>query len=143
MTTSPGRQQLSDDSDLFLDSLRDIVGAAHVLTDPAKVPGYVVDWTGRWEGAGLAVVRPGSIEEVAAVVAVCRQANVPIIPHGRITARGHGSIPAEGSVVVSTGRLNRSKRLGRGERAVTRSHRSVSPLGHSVRADGDLTTRHH
>jgi hypothetical protein len=41
------RQRLSDDADLFLDSLRDIVGLAHVLTDLARVRGYVTDRTGR------------------------------------------------------------------------------------------------
>jgi hypothetical protein len=49
VTTYLVRQRLSDDADLFLDSLRDIVGAAHVLTDPARAHSYFTDWTGRWE----------------------------------------------------------------------------------------------
>lgn len=105
MTTSRVRPQLSDDADLLLDSLRDIVGETYVL-DPATVPGYVTDWAGRWEAEALAVVRPGSAKEVAAVLDVCRRANVTIIPHGRITGRVGGRVPAHGSVVLSTRRLN-------------------------------------
>src|SRR2546430_1164471 len=75
VTTSRVRQRLSEDADLLLDSLRDIVGAPHVLTDPDSVSGYVTDWTGRWEGTALAVVRPGDTEEVAAVLAACHRAN--------------------------------------------------------------------
>jgi hypothetical protein len=43
------RQRLSDDVDLFLDSLRDIVGVAHVLTDLARVRSCDTDRTGRWD----------------------------------------------------------------------------------------------
>jgi FAD/FMN-containing dehydrogenase len=106
VTTYQAQQPLSDDVDLFLDSLRDIVGAAHVL-DPATVPGYVTDWTGRWDSEALAVVRPGNTEEVAAVLATCRRANVPIIPHGRVTGLVGARVPAHGSVVLSTRRLKR------------------------------------
>jgi FAD/FMN-containing dehydrogenase len=128
------QQPLSDDMDLFLDSLRDIVGAAYVLTDPAKVPGYLIDWTGRWEDAALAVVRPGSTEEIAAVFALCRRANVPIIPHGRITGRGHGSYPSHGSVIVSTRRLDRSKGLGRRQYAAAQWRQSAPQLRQRVGA---------
>jgi FAD/FMN-containing dehydrogenase len=109
VTTSRVQQPLSDDTELFLDSLRDIVGAAHVLTDLARVPGYVINWTGRWEGAVLVVVLPGNTEELAAVFTVCHRANVPIIPHGRIRGRVHSSSLSQVAVVVSTRRLNHSK----------------------------------
>jgi FAD/FMN-containing dehydrogenase len=128
------QQPLSDDMDRFLDSLRDVVGTAYVLTDPAKVPGYLIDWTGRWEDAALAVVRPGSTEEVAAVVALCHRANVPIIPHGRITGRVHGSYPSHGSVIVSTRRLGRSKGLGRRQHVATQWRQSAPPSRQRVGA---------
>lgn len=121
------QQPLSDDMDLLLDSLRDIVGAMYVLTDPAKVPGYLIDWTGRWDDPALAVVRPGSTEEVAAVFALCRRANVSIITHGRVTGRVHGSHPSHRSVVVSTRRLGRSKGLG-GRQHVATQWRQSAPL---------------
>jgi FAD/FMN-containing dehydrogenase len=118
VTTYHVRQRLSDDADLFLDSLREIIGPANVLTDPARVRGYVTDWTGRWEGAALAIVHPGDTEEVASVLALCHRANVPIIPQGGNTGLVGGSIPSHGSVVLSTRRLNRIEAIDWTERTI-------------------------
>src|SRR5438876_6857229 len=53
------------------------------------------------------VVRPGSAEEVAAVVRAAKQANVPIVPRGSGTGLAGGAVPAEGGVVISLARMNR------------------------------------
>lgn len=87
--------------------LTTIVGAAHVLTDPGVTAGYTTDWTGRWSGRATAVVRPGSTEEVAAVVAACADDGVAIVPQGGNTGLVDGSIPHDGEVVVSLRRLDR------------------------------------
>jgi YggT family protein len=55
-------------SDAFLDTLRAAVGAIHVLTDPDLRASYETDWTRRWRGEALAVVRPATTEELIAVV---------------------------------------------------------------------------
>src|SRR5918995_308901 len=55
----------------FLRSLREIVGDAHVLLDDDLRAAYEVDWTRRWSGRSLAVVRAGKTEEVAAVLRAC------------------------------------------------------------------------
>ena len=48
-----------------LGELAALVGAANVITgDDAQ--GYLTDWRGRYSGSALAVVRPGSTQEVAA-----------------------------------------------------------------------------
>jgi hypothetical protein len=52
------------------------VGAAHVLTE-RRPEAWELDWRRRWHGKALAVVRPGSTEEVAAVVRACAAAPVP------------------------------------------------------------------
>jgi len=50
------------------DTLAGIVGAAHVITDPDVLDGRSVDHTGRYRGTASALVRPGSADEVAAVL---------------------------------------------------------------------------
>jgi FAD/FMN-containing dehydrogenase len=45
-----------------------IAGSAHVLSEPDVVAGYATDWTRRYAGEASCVVRPGSTEEVAAVL---------------------------------------------------------------------------
>ena len=88
-------------------SLRSVVGVEHVLTDPELRAGAEVDWTGRWRGTARAVVRPGTPAEVAAVLAACADAGVPVVPQGGNTGLVGGGVPAgvDGAVVLSTRRL--------------------------------------
>ena len=83
----------------LLDKLRAIVGPAHVLTGVDLSP-YVVD--GRTPEA---VISPGSVDEVAAVVAQAAAAAVPIVPWGGGRAVGVGMPPARAGVVLSLRRL--------------------------------------
>ena len=62
---------LAADSDCIVDAFRAIVGKAHVLTTSDDVAGYLTDWTGQYSSDALAVVRPASTEEVAALVKLC------------------------------------------------------------------------
>jgi len=87
-------------SDNLLPTLRDIVGAAHVLTGDACAE-YESDWRQRLHGKARCVVRPGSTAEVADVVRACAQAGVPIVPQGGNTGLVEGSVPdASGEQVV-------------------------------------------
>jgi FAD/FMN-containing dehydrogenase len=85
--------------------LRDIVGPANVLTDPEVARPYAVDWTGRFVGSTPAVVRPGSVDEVAAVLHACDEARIPVVPQGGNTGLVGGSVPRHGEVVLSLRRL--------------------------------------
>ena len=58
-----------------------VVGAAHVLTGDAAA-GYAVDWTGGFAGSTPAVLRPGGTEQVAALLALCADAGVAVVPQG-------------------------------------------------------------
>ena len=88
-----------------LDQLRSVVGTDHVLVDADVRAGYEVDWTGRFRGTSPAVVRPGSVEEVAAVLGLCRDASVAVVPQGGNTGLVGGSVPLRGEIVLSTRRM--------------------------------------
>ncbi len=90
------------------DSLSAIVGADHVLTDPALMDQYVEDWSRRWRGDAALVVRPGTTDEVAGVLRECTSRGVAVVPQGGNTGLVGGSVPAPGSssVVLSTRRLD-------------------------------------
>ena len=93
-------------SSLLPQVLATIVSNAHVLTDADMRASYEVGWMRRWSGQALCVVRPGSVEDVAAVVRACASAGVPMVPQGGNTGLVGGSIPGdEPSVVVSMSRL--------------------------------------
>ncbi|MGZ5180783.1 MAG: FAD-binding oxidoreductase [Ramlibacter sp.] len=84
----------------ILDQLRRATGAAHVLTD-GDLSAWEQDWRKRVRGKALAVVRPGSTAEVAAVVRACAAAGVPIVPQGGNTGLVVGGVPdASGTQVV-------------------------------------------
>ena len=85
--------------------LAGIVGHAHVLTAGDDRAPHEVDWTGRFRGATPAVVRPGSLDEVAAVVDVCRAEGIALVPQGGNTGLVGGGVPLHGEVVVSLRRL--------------------------------------
>lgn len=89
-----------------VETLRKIVGQRNCLVDPALRASYETDWTRRWAGNALAVVRPGSTEEVAAVLRACADAGVGVVPQGGNTGLVGGSVPTDGEVVLSTLRLN-------------------------------------
>ncbi|MGI8749675.1 MAG: FAD-binding oxidoreductase, partial [Thermoleophilaceae bacterium] len=50
-------------------ALTEVVGAAHV---PTARQSYERDWTGRFAGESLCVVCPADTDQVAAVLAACR-----------------------------------------------------------------------
>jgi FAD/FMN-containing dehydrogenase len=86
--------------------LADVVGREHVLTDPDQTRTFGTDWTGRWSSTPLAVVRPASASEVAAVMRVCASEGVPVVPQGGNTGLVGGSVPVvSDAVVLSTRRL--------------------------------------
>ncbi|GAB38214.1 putative FAD-linked oxidase [Gordonia sputi NBRC 100414] len=92
-----------------LGRLGDIVGSSHVLTDADAMAGYLTDWTGRWTGSAVAVVRPRTTEEVAAVVGLCADEGIAICPQGGNTGLVGGSIPpadtSTPAIVLSTARM--------------------------------------
>jgi FAD/FMN-containing dehydrogenase len=88
-----------------IDELASVVGPEHVLTDPELKASYETDWTGRFTGTALCVVRPGTTEEVAAAVRACASAGVPVTVQGGNTGLVGGGVPAGGDVLLSLTRL--------------------------------------
>ena len=90
----------------LLATLRETVGAQHVRTDPDVIAANVVDWTGRFRGATDAVVSPGSVDEVAAVLARCDAERIAVVPQGGNTGLVGGSVPLHGEIVLDLRRLD-------------------------------------
>lgn len=85
-------------------ALRDLLGDRFV-TDPQVCAGYGIDWTGRFRGEVLAVARPRSTDEVAAVLRHCNAERIPVVPQGGNTGLVGGSVPQQPSLVLSTAAL--------------------------------------
>ena len=99
-----------------VESLAGIVGAAHVITDPADMTSYLAEPRDKWHGRAACVVRPGSTAEVAEVVRLCDETGRKIVPQGGNTGLVGGQVP-DGSgeqIVLSLGRLNRIRDIDAG-----------------------------
>lgn len=87
------------------DRLAAVVGASHVSTDPDVLAARSVDHTGRYRGRAAALVRPASSGEIAAALAVCRDAGAHVTIQGGRTSLVAGTVPEHDDVLLSTERL--------------------------------------
>lgn len=76
-------------------ALSAIVGNKHLAFDPQS------------QGADLMTVSPSTTEEVAAVVGVCRDLGLSIVPKGGMTGLVDGCISHPGQIAISMTRMNR------------------------------------
>ena len=92
-------------SGTFLDALRAIVGSGNVKMDEAVAAmDYGVAPANLEAGA---VVLPETTEQVAAVVRLCAEYEVPLVTHGGRTGLVGGGVSRPGDLVISTARLSR------------------------------------
>ncbi|MEP7282214.1 MAG: FAD-binding oxidoreductase [Rubrivivax sp.] len=100
------------DRTVLLDTLRGVVGTAHLHTG-GDLSAYELDWRKRWRGRALAVVRPGTTDEVAAVVRACAVHATSIVAQGGNTGLVGGGVPdASGTqVLLSLTRMNRVRAI--------------------------------
>ena len=78
---------------IALDQIRKIVGLRGFLDNPSDMTPYVAEWRGRHVGQALMIILPDSTEQVAAVVRVCAEHEISIIPQGGNTGLVIGGIP--------------------------------------------------
>ena len=102
----------------LIEELAAIVGPERVLGDPYSLSLYSYD--GGADGAAPdAVVLPGTIDELARVVAATHRHGANLIPRGAGTSLSGGPIPCEGGVSLSFGRLRGIGAIDAANRCVT------------------------
>jgi FAD/FMN-containing dehydrogenase len=91
-----------------IETLVRIVGDQHALRDEAGMAPYLTEWRDRYRGQAALVLRPGSTDEVAAILKCANAARVGIVPQGGNTGLVGAQIPDESGsqVVLSLTRLN-------------------------------------
>jgi FAD/FMN-containing dehydrogenase len=102
-----------------------IVGEKHALTSPDDQAPYLTEWRQLYKGQTPLVLRPGSTEEVAAIMKLAHATRTPIVPYGGNTGLVGGQIAHNGEVMVSLERLNRI--------------RSVDARGNTMVAEAGVT----
>jgi FAD/FMN-containing dehydrogenase len=105
----------------FLQLCRATVGDDYVITGATELAPYLLDCRRRFSGKALALVSPASTAEVAAIVRLCRQFGIPIVPQGGNTGLVMGSVPDSSgtAIILSTRRLNRIRAIDTQNNTVT------------------------
>lgn len=86
--------------------LEAIVGAEHVRADPADLYVYGSD-SSVHAALPAAVVRPGSVADVQALMRYCNAAEVPVVPRGSGSGMCGQTVPVAGGIVLDMKRMNR------------------------------------
>src|SRR5512139_304960 len=90
----------------LLATLAGIVGPTHALTGD-DVSARAVSWGDRSPCRALAIVRPGSTEEVSRVLAACHAARQPIVTFGGLTGLVQGCVASPDEIALSLERMHR------------------------------------
>ena len=137
---------MSHPNNAFISELKRLVGASHLLTDPAKTARYRKGFRSG-QGNALAVVFPGSLVELWRVLQACVNADKIILMQAANTGLTEGSTPNGNDydreiVIISTLRLDKLHLLDNGEQVLAYPgttlyslEKALKPLGrepHSV-----------
>jgi glycolate oxidase len=77
-----------------------------VIHDETETRAYECDALTAYRCPPLAAVLPASTAEVAAVLRVCHEEGVPVVPRGSGTSLAGGALPTADSVILGVARLN-------------------------------------
>jgi FAD/FMN-containing dehydrogenase len=92
----------------FLDAAADLLGPRGLTRDPDLITPWLTDWRGRFTGAAIALAAPASTAELAALVTLCQQHAVPIVPQGGNSGMSGGATPDNSgtALLLSLRRMN-------------------------------------
>ena len=88
-----------------------IVGSKYAVTDTAAQEPYLVEMRDLFHGHTPVVLRPGSVEEVSAILKLANDTKTAIVPQGGNTGLVGGQIPHHGEVVLSLNRLDKIREV--------------------------------
>ena len=88
-----------------------IVGPKYAVTDKSAQEPYLVEMRDLYHGRTPVVLRPGSVEEVSAILKLANETRTAIVPQGGNTGLVGGQIPHNGEVLLSLTRLDKIREV--------------------------------
>ncbi len=89
----------------IISRLQEVLPAEAVIHDDRAIRAYECDALTAYRCPPLAAVLPGSTEEVAAIMRICHDEGVPVIPRGSGTGLAGGALPTADSVLLGVARM--------------------------------------
>ena len=77
-----------------------------VISDVAEVKAYECDALSAYRCPPLCAVLPADTDEVSAVLKICHDMGVPVVPRGSGTSLAGGALPTADSVILGVARMN-------------------------------------
>ena len=114
-----------------------LVGQKYAVTDPAEQEPYLVEGRNLYRGTSPAVLRPGSVAEVAAILKLASETSTPIVPQGGNTGLVGGQIPQGGEILLSLTRLDRIREVDATSSTMTCEAGVVLVKAQQAAADAD------
>jgi FAD/FMN-containing dehydrogenase len=107
--------------DEVLKAIGAVVGASGLLTEATDTAPYAEDWRHLYQGRTPAVVRPADTAQLAAVLRLCNEHGIGVVPQGGNTSMVAGATPDANNrqLVVSTGRMTRVRAIDPVDRTMT------------------------
>ena len=105
----------------FSEAAASLLGERGWTQDSELVLPWLTDWRGRFTGQALGMASPASTKEVAALVALCAEHGVPIVPQGGNSGMSGGATP-DGSgtaIILSLRRMAQIRSLDVDARQIT------------------------
>ncbi len=111
--------------DALIERFSAIVGKANALTEADRIAPYIREERDLFAGSTRLVLRPGTVDEVSAIMALAQENGTPIVPQGGNTGLvGAQSPRSEAEILLSLSRLDRI--------------RDVDPAGRTMVVEGGV-----
>lgn len=114
----PDRETLAK-RDTIIARLREIVPGEGVIATADEMRAYECDGLTAYRTVPMAVVLPSTVEQVSAVLALCDQEKVKVVPRGAGTSLSGGALPLTDGIVLAMGKFNRILDVDLENRSVT------------------------
>ncbi|MHA6317115.1 FAD-binding oxidoreductase [Altererythrobacter sp. CAU 1778] len=128
------------DPKTFIEAASELLGPRGFSSDADVVEPWLTDWRGRYTGRALGLASPASTAEVSALVRLCLEHGVPIVPQGGNSGMSGGATPDESgrAVLLSLRRMANIRAFDPAARQITLDAGVVLQNLHDLAAEEGL-----
>lgn len=98
--------------------LREVLADDAVIDAPEETRAYECDALTAYACPPLAAVLPSTTEQVAAVLRICHEERVPVVPRGAGTSLAGGALPTADSVILGVARMTEVLEIDTADRII-------------------------
>jgi glycolate oxidase len=122
--------------DRVIARLADMLPSEALISDEAERRAYECDALTAYRCLPMAVVLPDSTEQVAAIMKICHDEGVPVVPRGSGTSLAGGALPTEDSIILGVARLRDVVEINYSDRFI-RVQSGITNLAVTGAVEGD------